>query len=376
MHLFRGTGVSGLAGMHLLSDLPVHTSDPELAVLVRNTTLSSVRVFRPLLGAWRAEIEAHCREAGLEPRLDATNLDPAYRRNFIRHNVLPLLEAASPRVKRHLAHLANIAAAEDDVLQRVTEQEWERLGLAAEDARIEASVESVAGLPLGIARRVVRRMLQTVAGHAEDLEFQQIEAARQVLSGAAGSPSAVDLAGGLRVKRVGDTGVVERRDEDLLARLLTNSADRPLAQAGTATPLKAGCTQPMVNGWSVTTGVLEPVEAVPPPGDYLALFDLDSLPPHPQIVLRTRAPGDTIQPLGLRGRKKLQDVLVDAKIPREMRDHLPVIALSGPGAEVLWVPGPGGRRSAIAPISGHTRRLLYIEFQPPSEASQEAEGSA
>jgi tRNA(Ile)-lysidine synthase len=376
MHLLRGSGVSGLTGMRMLSDVPVGASDPELAALARNAALSSVRVLRPLLGAWRAEIDVHCQEAGLEPRQDATNLDPAYRRNFIRHNVLPLLEAASPQARRHLARLANIAAAEDDVLQRITEQEWERLGLALEDnARIVAPTAAIAALPLGLSRRIVRQMLQVVAGRAEDLDFQQVEAARQVLSGAPGSPPAVDLTGGLRARRAGGTGIVERRAEDGVARLLTSSPDKPLVRTGTSTPLEAGSTHPLANGWCVTARVLEPEEAVPTPGDYLALFDLDSLTSDAQLVLRTREPGDTIQPLGLGGRKKLQDVLVDAKIPREMRDHLPVVALSGPGAEVLWVPGPGGRRSAIAPITGHTRRLLCIEFQPPSEASQEAEGS-
>jgi tRNA(Ile)-lysidine synthase len=377
MHLLRGSGVSGLAGMRMFSTLPIDTGDPELAALAGNAPLSSVlRIFRPLLGAWRAEIEAHCHETGLAPRLDSTNHDLAYRRNFIRHNVLPPLEAASPHVKRHLVHLADIAAAEDDLLQRITGQEWERLGLAVEaGARIVSPTAAIAALPLGLARRVVRQMLQAVAGHAEDLDFRQIEEARQVLSGAPGSPAAADLAGGLRVSRLGDEGIVERRDADPVARVLVKSADRPLAHPGTATPLEAGSTHRLANGWSVTARVLEPGEAPPPPGDYLALFDVDSLASDAQLVLRTRAPGDTMQPLGLRGRKKLQDVLVDAKIPREMRDHLPVVALSGPGAEVLWVPGPGGRRSAIAPITGHTRRLLCIQFMPPSQASQEAEGS-
>lgn len=376
MHLLRGSGVSGLAGMRLLGDLPIDASDPGLASLMREVAPKSVRIFRPLLSTWRAEIEAYCQEAGLAPRLDATNLDPAYRRNFIRHNVLPTLEVASPQVKRHLARLANIAAAEDDVLQGITQQEWERLGLAVEDAGIVAPVAAIAALPLGLARRVVRRMLQTVAGHAEDLDFLQVEAARQVLTGAPGSPPSVDLTGGLRVRHLGGTGVVERRGMGQVARILRESADRPLVHAGTSTRLDTSNELLLANGWSVTTRVIELGEVAAPPGDYIALFDLDSLSSDAQLVLRTRAPGDTIQPLGLHGRKKLQDVLVDAKIPWEMRDYLPVVALSGPGAEVLWVPGPGGRRSAIAPITGHTRRLLCIEFQPPPEASQEAEGSA
>ncbi|HEY0068422.1 MAG TPA: tRNA lysidine(34) synthetase TilS, partial [Chloroflexia bacterium] len=110
--------------------------------------------------------------------------------------------------------------------------------------------------------------------------------------------------------------------------------------------------------------------------DYVAIFDLDALPPHEHLALRTRLPGDAIQPLGLRGRKKLQDVLVDAKIPREMRAYLPIVALAGPGGDVLWVPGPGGRRSAIAPITGQTQRYLCVEFLPAPEKNQEGEGSA
>ncbi len=130
------------------------------------------------------------------------------------------------------------------------------------------------------------------------------------------------------------------------------------------------------NGWTVTVGLIGHSSAAPAPGDYLALFDLDELPPGAQVVLRTRGPGDNIQPLGMRGRKKLQDVLVDAKIPREVRAYLPVVALHGTDAEVLWLPGRGGRRSAFAPISEHTRRLLCIEFTPPTEPAEEAEGSA
>ena len=152
--------------------------------------------------------------------------------------------------------------------------------------------------------------------------------------------------------------------------------DRPLVLAGTSTPLQVGSTLALANGWRVEIRVVERGEMVQAPGDYLAAFDLDALPSDAEFVLRTRAPGDTIQPLGLDGRKKLQDVLVDAKIPREMRDRLPIVALSGSRADVLWLPGPGGRRSAIALLTERTRRSLCIEFRPASEASQEGESSA
>jgi tRNA(Ile)-lysidine synthase len=380
MHLLRGSGIGGLAGMRMLSEPPVATGDSALGPLLGKDSFSSVRLFRPLLGTWRAEIEAHCKQAGLEPRLDATNLDTAYRRNFIRHEVLPPLEAASPQVKRHLVRLANIAAAEDDVLRGLTNQEWDRLGIDLErGSRASVSSQALAGLPTGLSRRMVRRMIQEVAGHTEGLDFNQVEAALQVLSGAPGDPGAVDIVGGLRVKRVAGLGVVERRKADYagdLAQVPGGTLDRPLMSVGCTMTLEIGSTTTLANGWTASVEVIEHSSSASTPGDYLALFDLDALPPDAQVVLRTRAPGDDIRPFGMVGRKKLQDVLVDAKIPREVRAYLPVVALHGPHAEVLWVPGPGGRRAAIAPVTGHTRRLLCIEFRPPTEPGQEAEGSA
>ncbi|MDQ5823968.1 MAG: tRNA lysidine(34) synthetase TilS [Chloroflexota bacterium] len=380
MHLLRGSGMGGLAGMRMLSELPVDTVDAALGPLLGEAPAPNVRLFRPLLDTWRAAIEAHCREAGLEPRLDETNLDTAYRRNFLRHKVLPPLEAASPLVKRHLVRLANIASAEDEVLRGLTDREWGRLGVEVErGSRASISREALVGLPVGLARRIVRRMIQEVAGHTKGLDFSQVEAALQVLSGAPGGPNAVDVVGGLRVSRAGGMGVVERRkgrDGEAGAQVPGGLADRPLLSAGCSLSLGVGSTTVLPNGWTVTVVVIEQSSAAPTPGDYLALFDLDALSDGAQLVLRTRGPGDNIQPLGMRGRKKLQDVLVDAKIPREVRAYLPVVALDGTDAEVLWLPGPGGRRSAIAPINEHTRRLLCIEFSPPTEPGQEAEGSA
>ena len=189
----------------------------------------------------------------------------------------------------------------------------------------------------------------------------------------------MDVVGGLRVSRAGGLGVVERRkggDGETGEQVPGGLADRPLLSAGCSLSLEIGSSTTLSNGWSVTVGVIEHSSATHTPSDYLALFDLDELPADAQLVLRTPVPGDNIRPLGMVGRKKLQDVLVDAKIPREVRAYLPVVALHGTDAEVLWLPGPGGRRSAIAPISEHTRRLLCIEFTPPTEPGQEAEGSA
>jgi tRNA(Ile)-lysidine synthase len=66
--------------------------------------------------------------------------------------------------------------------------------------------------------------------------------------------------------------------------------------------------------------------------------------------------------MGLEGRKTLQDLMVDAKIPRELRDNVAVLAIDG---EILWVPGRGGRRSNLAPVTPNTKRFLVIRFERP-----------
>jgi tRNA(Ile)-lysidine synthase len=98
-----------------------------------------------------------------------------------------------------------------------------------------------------------------------------------------------------------------------------------------------------------------------PPSELAAHFDQTELDSGGDLVLRTRRPGDTIQPLGMAGRKTLQDLYVDAKIPRSLRNYIPVLARVSTN-DVLWVPGPRGRRSSAAAIGPATKQVLQLTF--------------
>jgi len=82
--------------------------------------------------------------------------------------------------------------------------------------------------------------------------------------------------------------------------------------------------------------------------------DRATLPP---LVLRTRRAGDYMRlPVG---RKKLKEILIDDKIPREERDALPLIALADTH-EIFWI--AGGRRSTLAPVTESTQDILSISY--------------
>jgi tRNA(Ile)-lysidine synthase len=125
LRLIRGAGVAGLASMR-----------PKDGLLCR-----------PLLGLWRAGVEAYLRERGQEWREDASNTDPAFLRNRVRHELLPLLASMNPGIKRVLAREAEL------MRQRQLDIEAEvlrRLGLNAR--QIEAAKEGKAVMVKGGVR--------------------------------------------------------------------------------------------------------------------------------------------------------------------------------------------------------------------------------
>jgi len=94
-NLLRGSGLPGLRG------IPVIRQE------------KGVGIIRPLLGISRKEILQYAEERNLPFSVDETNISFSYTRNRIRYELLPLLEKYNPRIKEHLAHLAEIVREEE-----------------------------------------------------------------------------------------------------------------------------------------------------------------------------------------------------------------------------------------------------------------------
>ena len=186
-NLLRGAGPAGLAGMALDSE--------------RRVGRRTLRIVRPLLGVWRAEIDAYLAARDLEWREDATNTNPAYAtRNALRHEALPLLERVMGRdVRPALWRTADILGAEDA---------WLAAMLAEEGSPApELPVKSLAGQPLARQRRLLRAWLAArgIAG----VGYEEVERVRTLLDVAAGGPAKVNLPGGRHARRRGGKLFVE-----------------------------------------------------------------------------------------------------------------------------------------------------------------------
>jgi tRNA(Ile)-lysidine synthetase-like protein len=96
----------------------------------------------------------------------------------------------------------------------------------------------------------------------------------------------------------------------------------------------------------------------------VALMDLERL--GLPLALGYLQPGERFWPLGAPGEKKLQDFLVDAKVPRWLRPHIPVVRSQG---RAVWLPGL--RLADPVKITPHTRRVLIIHASPITPAAQQ-----
>jgi len=190
--LFRGTHLRGLAG------IPA----------VRALAGGPVRLVRPLLEVRRAELEAFCRDRGLSWRRDPTNADAvASRRNFIRHELLPLLrERLNPAVDQAVLRAAKAAGEADAVLAERAAATLSAAKVEAGPGRLVLRAIQLAAAPPAVRRAALRLALEEAGAPLQALNRQHLAELAEV---AVGAP-AVMLPGGWRAERRGRQFVLER----------------------------------------------------------------------------------------------------------------------------------------------------------------------
>ncbi len=359
LRILRGAGMRGLGGMSPVRD---------------------GRYIRPLIGVRRAEIEAYCQEHDLKPRLDSTNLSPVYLRNRIRRELLPFLRARyNPAVDASLLQIAEIVRAEDDYMAGEARKQLDRLrrnpdvlrSIRNGQAQGVALVIDIAGLvdqPVALQRRIIRQAFdEGRQGRRVGLEFVHVEAVRRLaLEGRTGEMATLP------------GGMVAAREYGYLYL----GAGRGFPEAGgyspepgergkTLSPEAVGGAWPIrIPGRTEISGiglVVEamvspaPVEGELPPfgrGIDREWVAVDRQKAGDQVWVRYRRPGERFWPLGAAGARKLKDFFIDAKVPRQIRDRVPIIA-AGPEAEqIVWVTGL--RIDERVKITAETREVLRL----------------
>jgi tRNA(Ile)-lysidine synthase len=324
LKLARGAGPEGLSGIA-----------PCTAPAGRR-----VGLVRPLLTVSRAEVEAFLKRLGQDWRTDASNVSRDHLRNRVRHDVLPLLEAAlNPAIRAVLARTADILRAENAWMDA------EARRACPPDGRL--TVRGVAGLPAALRRRVLRVWLSAQGVETERIDFETVERITR-LAGTVRGTRSVDLPGGRIVRRrYGYLAVAQRGTPAAFRVALALPGTTELPQVG----LRVHA--------AVAPGI---VRARGRPGATPARASLNrAAVGRRRVYARSWRPGDRMRPYGMEGSRKLQDIFTDARVPADRRGHIPVFECGG---EIVWIPGYRVARDWTVPDAETPALQLAVEPLP------------
>ncbi|MFC5530032.1 tRNA lysidine(34) synthetase TilS [Cohnella yongneupensis] len=327
MRVIRGTGPGGLSG------IPYRRQEEEMELI------------RPLLRITKGELLAYCKRNGVPYAVDSSNADRHYFRNAIRLDVMPMLETYNPQLKASLARLAELATADDAYLETRTLEAF-RLGVTPDGEGYRIERRRFRGLHVALQRRLVKLILSCSSDLRQQMEYRLVEDIVSALAPAHPAVARMELGSGWELAAEYDEAYMgpTRPSTAPYCYLVEAETERVLIEE-TGARFEIARTQ----------GAL----AAASDRSREACFDEDEL--HYPIFIRSRTPGDVIEPHGLNGSKKVQDMFVDAKVPRYRRDRVPLL-VDGEG-RVLWIPGM--RRSRHALITANTKSTLRIAQLEP-----------
>jgi tRNA(Ile)-lysidine synthase len=302
LRLLRGAGPRGLGGIH-----------PRAGAIVR-----------PLLDVTRDEILAFLAERGLSWREDKSNADVTIPRNRVRHELIPFLTSRfSPGAVDSLARAAAIARDDEAWLESRAIEMSSSVVLHRDGAHIQLDAEALQAAPLPLARRLVRDALAEV-DRAGSAGFEHIEAVLGMEPG-----HALDLPG-VHIARRGAEIIIEP----------ASARDDPGANGFEYSLSIPGEVHIVEAGWTISAEKVEKLAADvkatghDPRASEVAVQAAEL---GAGLTVRSRRPGDALRPLGLGGRKKLQDLFVDRKVAREERDRVPLVV--DRRDRIVWVVG-------------------------------------
>jgi len=339
MRLFRGSGGRGLGSLRTVR------------------FQGGMTIVRPLLGVFRSVIIDYLESMELEYRVDRTNLDETTDRGRIRNFLLPELlrlaeESGWEGTREALARSAALLAEDEAFLDSLVHEHRGAVQVD-EEGGLHLHVSELASLPSPILARLILSSIETVDSEARP-ERQHIRCIINMIKGE--RTGACDIPGGLRAELVGDQVLVRKPPDGSEPEPVEIALDQ-LPETVRFGPAEIEISI-LKNGAKRTHTSVEPSQG----GIWIA-------PPEgcKSIVIRAVRPGDRMAPLGMQAHtKKISDIFIDNRIPRESRITEPIIE-SRPGGEILGLPGLG-IISDFAKITEETKTVIKIVLRRPLAA--------
>lgn len=324
MRIFRGTGLEGLAGIRPVRD----------GIFVR-----------PLINVTRDDIEEYCEDNMLNPRIDKTNLESIYTRNKIRLELLPYLkENFNQDIVNVLNRLADTTSRDNEYLEEISLNKFSyyceikgNMVIINKDAFFEKEP---------VLSRIVRNAIYKLKGNIYNLErvhiFEIINLSKS------GTGKKIMLPNSLIAENIYGNIHIYTYSENKINNINTDRVHR----------INIGENSFYEDyNLAISSEVLIYDKKLNfQDKNNTKYFDYDKI--NGNIFIRYRKAGDTFSPLGMKGRKKIKDIFIDLKIPRQERERIPLICFEN---EIAWI--VGYRTSESFKIDNTTKKVLKLTVE-------------
>ena len=333
-----------------------HTFDDQAeTVLLRFVTGSGKRGFsginpkrdgfiiRPLLEIRKNDILEYLAGNNLSYRIDKTNFETIMFRNKIRNILIPMLkENFNPKIEENLCRIATIFQEEIKYLDDLTNNYLNRFARIRKD-RATLEIEETLSLSPYISRYLLRKLIERFSGSLRDITFEHSNDLLNLMEGRTGAT--IMLPGNLKV---------EKEYRYLVFRNIKGEEKPHLPEVSLVFP---GVN--LFPEWEikVTGEIFNEIPGDIKDNPYSITVDYDECRGK-KFLLRPRKNGDRFSPLGMSGSKKIKDYFIDMKIPRRLRDRIPIIQC---GDDILWV--VFYRQSELYRLKTSTKRVLHIRIE-------------
>lgn len=322
LRIMRGTGLDGLAG------IPVKREN---------------KYIRPILFMKREEVEEYCKKNNLEPRIDATNLEKLYSRNKVRLDIIPYMkENFNKDVVEAINRMALLLQDDNKFIVEEVNKVYKEYCIEKTDKVIIQ--KEVFNKNSAIIGRIIRKSIKKVNGNQYDVELKHIKEIENIQK--VSTNKTVDLPYGIFAENVyGDIHIKLKKF------IKSNKYDELVYE-------KELIDEETIefNGYTFSFKVLNNIENIQfTKNNCIKYFNYDKI--NGNIIIRQRKNGDKMNPFGMKGNKKLKDIFIDMKVPKEERELIPVIQF---GDDIAWLVSL--KLSNKFRVTNDTRKILKIEF--------------
>lgn len=318
MRLIRGTGMKGLEGIPPVRD----------------------KLIRPMIDVHRVDIEKYLRSKKISARIDRTNYETKYLRNRVRRDLIPALMSYNPKIKEQIIKTISTARTINSFIMAEAEKALKGMTALKAADEIKIDIKKFNGADPAIKGEILRLAIEHVKKDLEDIYLVHID---DILSQTMKNRAEVDLPGVYVMIKNGMITISRSKPEKIEAAPFLHRLEVPgeIRDAGSGFIIEADLMDAV------------PLSELRAKDPYRAYLDYDKIAK--PLIVRNRRAGDVFSPLGLKGKKKLQDIFVDGKLDIDKRDSIPVIE---DGEKIVWV--VGYRMSEEAKVTPGTKKIVML----------------